>query len=606
MVTKPVSGQAGWDVPLNAALDGLQNQINGNGANIAANAADITLLKGQVSNVKLPPYNAKGDGVTDDTTAIQTALNACPAGGIVYLPAGMYATSAPLTIPPEVTLMGSHGGHIDNLNAPTLKPLASFAGAAVLLLLDQATGGYTRTSLEQRIERLSIDGSNLTGSTIDGIQAQGYVHGVYLTDLQIRNVPNHGIATVSNVSGAAYSWRGTRVHVSNTGGNGLSASMTDSTWIDCQAIGAGGHGWFIGGAANSQFIGCRSEWSAFDGYNFGSTGTGAGSGGPTLIGCTTDRNGQSGIDIPAAASGNGPVTIVGCTLRRDGRTSTSSGYAGINVNGAAEPVVITGVSVYPGTDDDGTGNNSPQYGLAVTNATSVSYSACHLHAASAGFFDGGGNTRVGRGINVTERTGTTSSPTTVTRGVQTYGATGDSLDVPGHLSGNAQPRSHGAAAWTFDPAIIGSGKAGTAQTLYLAALYIPRPLTATKLFWGISSATTGSGATAGQNFVGLYDATGARLASVGVDARIGTSGLFTETISTAITPGQYWVAFLINATTMPAIYRGGDQNATLINFNLGAPAMRYATNGTGLTALPATITPASNVAAQFSYFAAIG
>jgi hypothetical protein len=29
MVTKPVSGQTGWDVPLNTALDDLQNQING-------------------------------------------------------------------------------------------------------------------------------------------------------------------------------------------------------------------------------------------------------------------------------------------------------------------------------------------------------------------------------------------------------------------------------------------------------------------------------------------------------------------------------------------------------------------------------------------------
>lgn len=558
-------------------------------------------------NARSPAYSsgAKGDGTTDDTAAIQAALTAAGPGGTVYLPAGTYATSVPLTIPPQVRLLGSHGGHIDDVTGAVIKPLASFAGAAVILLVDQTTGGYAQVSAEQRIEQISIDGSALTGSTIDGIQAQGLVHGVYLTDVQVRHIPGHGINSTSNSSGTAYSWHAARVHVSASGGIGITASMTDASWIDCEVIGSASHGWFAGGAGNSVFIGCRAEWSSLDGFNLGSgTGTGSGSGGPTFVGCTTDRNGHNGFSIPSAANGNGPVTITGCSMRRDAASSTSSGFAGININASTQPVIITGCQTYPGTADDGTGLATPQYGLSVTGATSVSVAGGHFHAITEGVHDGGSNTRFARGLNITERTGGTGSPVTVTRGLQSYGTNGESLDVPQYLAGIPHPRAHGLAAWSFPPEQVASGKAGVAGTLYLAELFVPRPLAATKLAWGIN--TAGVSPVSGQSFVGLYDASGTRLASVGVDGRVTSTGAWLETISVALTPGSYWIAFLVNAATMPQIYRGGDLNAGLMNLNLGASMLRWATNGTGLTALPSSITPASNTAAQFSYWGGVG
>jgi hypothetical protein len=44
-------------------------------------------------NVKNPPYRAKGDGKTDDTAAIQAALNAAQPNQVVYLPASTYLIS---------------------------------------------------------------------------------------------------------------------------------------------------------------------------------------------------------------------------------------------------------------------------------------------------------------------------------------------------------------------------------------------------------------------------------------------------------------------------------------------------------------------------------
>ncbi|KAH3763196.1 Pectate lyase superfamily protein [Pelomyxa schiedti] len=59
-------------------------------------------------NARDAPYNATGDGASDDTAAIQSALNSVGAsgGGIVFLPAGNYAIYSHLTIPPDTTLKG--------------------------------------------------------------------------------------------------------------------------------------------------------------------------------------------------------------------------------------------------------------------------------------------------------------------------------------------------------------------------------------------------------------------------------------------------------------------------------------------------------------------
>jgi hypothetical protein len=59
-------------------------------------------------NVRSAPYNAKGDGVTDDTNAFQQALNDVGnmGGGIVFAPEGNYLIASQLTLPDETVLKG--------------------------------------------------------------------------------------------------------------------------------------------------------------------------------------------------------------------------------------------------------------------------------------------------------------------------------------------------------------------------------------------------------------------------------------------------------------------------------------------------------------------
>ncbi len=51
-------------------------------------------------------YGAAGDGVHDDTAAIQNAINAAPVGGGVFLPQGMYLVSATITLRSDTFLVG--------------------------------------------------------------------------------------------------------------------------------------------------------------------------------------------------------------------------------------------------------------------------------------------------------------------------------------------------------------------------------------------------------------------------------------------------------------------------------------------------------------------
>ena len=98
-----------------------------------------TALNQAVSLTQIRPvynvfqFGATGNGSTDDTAAIQTALKAAGGanGGVVYLPVGTYNVSATLTIPTNVTLEGV--GKAQDITAPTTP-------SSVLVWTSTATG----------------------------------------------------------------------------------------------------------------------------------------------------------------------------------------------------------------------------------------------------------------------------------------------------------------------------------------------------------------------------------------------------------------------------------------------------------------------------------
>jgi hypothetical protein len=179
------------------------------------------------------------------------------------------------------------------------------------------------------------------------------------------------------------------------------------------------------------------------------------------------------------------------------------------------------------------------------------------------------------------------------------------LTAAGRALRSPQVADHGLRAWAFDPRFCGTTAAvAVSGTLFLSGMYITESFTATTINWGVSVAAISQ--VAGQNFVGLYDSSGTLLTSVGVDGDTSTTGLKAAAISVNLTPGTYWVGLLFNAATAPQLPRcaGAVGSGSLINVGLTGGTLLYASNGTGRTTMPATITMSSNAAAT-GYWAGI-
>jgi hypothetical protein len=492
-------------------------------------------------------YQAQGDGSTDDYAAIQAALNACGSGGAVQLPSGIYRTSAPLVIPPNVTLQGTHVTRAilstGIVSQTSIKPLSSLSGAACISLLDKEQGGYGGDNNGQRLRNLTLDGSALSGS-IDGILASGLVHDVQLEGVSINSFPHNALKTTSYTRLDAsqphpYSWTLINCTAFQCANIGFSFNgCTDTTLMSVESLGCGVYGFFLANMPNSYLVSCRSEFSGDKGYYItGSWGTGIGSGGLIMNGCSTDRSAKDGVYIDA--TGSAPIVVNGMMCRRDGRNGNSGGggYAGFTVNGATMPVVVGSITNYPGVDDDGTGTNSPQYGFQSTNATYVSVANGYLHAASSAWNDGGGNTLLVRGPGVTGATGSTSSPTRAANPYTTL------------VKSGLAKISGGATQWGI-PSNTGFTNVGTSALNVNEVRYIPirvdYPVTLTA--WELE-VTTGPASNANLR-LGIYAAdtnlqpTGAPLYDSGsVAVASAFTGVKTATgLSVSLSPGIYLVA----------------------------------------------------------------
>ncbi|MDR3084281.1 MAG: hypothetical protein LBV60_25775 [Streptomyces sp.] len=169
------------------------------------------------------------------------------------------------------------------------------------------------------------------------------------------------------------------------------------------------------------------------------------------------------------------------------------------------------------------------------------------------------------------------------------------------------PEDHGFVAWTADPGVIsGAGYALGTGKVYLSRFkVVNRSTVVSNIHYYV--AAQGTTLTAGQSFVGLYNASGTRLAvSADQATAMGTTGSKVAAITPqTLAVGTYYVAMLSNGTGTQPYISGAGGNSGVPNINLTTATSRSLETATGNTTMPTTITLGSqtpNAAVRWAAF----
>jgi hypothetical protein len=170
---------------------------------------------------------------------------------------------------------------------------------------------------------------------------------------------------------------------------------------------------------------------------------------------------------------------------------------------------------------------------------------------------------------------------------------------------NPQPNDQGYKGWAYDPTIAANSTLPTSGQPVL--IKIKAAATGTVSTVNLNVNTAGSGFTTNASYVALYSLGGTLLAqSADLAATLNSTGAKAIALGSgvSVTAGTfYYMWIVVNATTTPAISRGG--NLGVINQGTNAGSYRFCTLGSGISSPPATITLSGSAALSTSYWAAL-
>ena len=302
------------------------NKMDDKDAETTAQLADI------VTNVKL--YGAKGDEVTDDTLAIQNAINSLTNGGTIYFPNGTYISRL-LTIPSNITIKGAS-------KEKTILKLKANAGTQLLKNAD-ATNGNTGITIED----IQFDG-NLANNAAD----KDVLVFDKCKNITIKNIVAHssmGAPLLLN-KGSFYTVKDSEFY---NGKYGVYAFwVNDSTFENCVFRNSrpyeadtlnGNRASLLSGRDGHQFKGghrntvsnCISFGNAVQGFDSHSETDGVTVDRCTdivYVNCISYNNGASGFNV----AGANDIHYSNCIAYGNGGVTEQDGYHGLNLYGSGE------------------------------------------------------------------------------------------------------------------------------------------------------------------------------------------------------------------------------------------------------------------------------
>jgi len=331
-------------------------------------------------------YGAVGDGVTDDTVAIQAALDTEME---VLLAAKPYRVTAPVYVRAGCTLRGvGSGNYGQGATDLTITQIVADANAASAAVVVESRGNIADLMVIAAAPP-SYDvadypaGTNnvLTGVVLGDAGGSANASRVFVDGFAERGILGHSVSHINECF-----VRRTPIGYDLQGSDGW---LTHSVAMFCQTAGAksGGNYW--------RLIGNRFEWNARYGVDSG--------GESTTVGNLFDRNGWAGLRLRSGAWGQ---VVTGNYFSRNGVGGNgTTGRWGFSVPGHPSYVTTTqnqschitidyqravsiaGNRFRAGADDTNAGVSGPNY-IFSSDATSGSTHATRVSVeGNSGIFD---------------------------------------------------------------------------------------------------------------------------------------------------------------------------------------------------------------------------
>jgi hypothetical protein len=286
-VVLPCTGQllpGNWTWKVTETITGLSpRSYNVNLPHSLGSTVDISTLSpvtpsstvvGTPDWISVKSYGAAGDGVTDDTAAIQAAVNAAaavsPANGcVVYFPAGVYAVT-PGGSSAAITLNNGTNAYTgirlvgDSIGSTQIKKLGNGTLISMSGVSSDPTGAtHCKTC---SIENIHLSGNGFTGQVVQAY----YADNLYFQNIRIVNNPDVCVAGVEFWDSRFYNM------VIELSGSTTFNAATPNVLLQCSAA-ASGFGSSTDTTNQIHFVGCRFE-SFHTGAMWIQQGTGSSSG----------------------------------------------------------------------------------------------------------------------------------------------------------------------------------------------------------------------------------------------------------------------------------------------------------------------------------------
>lgn len=368
----------------------------GNGVELASKAYVDALPTGSSDalgyiNVQASPYNAAGDGTTDDTTAINNALAAVGSdGGTVYFPPGTYLVNNTLNVKGQTQILGTETASQyaqyatgDPSSSCAVKVSDTFGGSAVWHFDGYAEGCS--------MVNMTTIGGNV--GSVDGLLFTWDDPGRLIHNFTMQNSAVIGMGG-DGITGHIWAGRFNSIFIGGCNGYGMSPTtrFSDVHVSESFITGCVQGGINLSGTQDTgltSFSTVRFERSGWDSANPTSPTNSNAPGirigranGVRFTNCDTDANSGHGVEIIGDGNNGGTygvhdIKFVGCVFKRDGygNMATQPNRAGIyidEINGAeVQHVSFVDCDVFNGKADDFTDSPAylhPKYGIHSANS----------------------------------------------------------------------------------------------------------------------------------------------------------------------------------------------------------------------------------------------